>query len=276
MVNKAKSQELKKQILRKEVNDLKAYAATIYVEEQERLLAPGEKKKSTHQICQDALDAHFAATGRCIPLHHNTLACHGKGGVTLTQSNQKKSWLTAGEDENIVKFTIEMVQCSFPLSPKRLKEHAKAVLQHRIGQDFPEKGLGRDWGNCFITKHNSRLGMYWSTPLNGSCGCAVNPVTKEEYFRMLKEVRQMYNIPDELVYGADETGIQLGIGVKEQVIRPAGAKIQHQQQSGNQENITVLPTICVDGMTLAPTIIYKGESFQIKWLQDNSLDTRYD
>jgi len=117
MVNKAKSQELKKQILRKEVDDLKSYAAKIYVEEQERSLAAGERKKSTRQICQDASDTHFAATGRRIPLHHTTLARHGKGGVTLTQSNQKKSWLTVGEDETIVKFVIEMAQRGFPLSP---------------------------------------------------------------------------------------------------------------------------------------------------------------
>ncbi|KAF8230867.1 hypothetical protein L208DRAFT_1279827, partial [Tricholoma matsutake] len=36
-------------------------------------------------------------------------------------------------------------------------------------------GLGRDWGNCFITKHHNRLGMYWSSALDGSCGRAVNP-----------------------------------------------------------------------------------------------------
>jgi hypothetical protein len=157
------------------------------------------------------------------------LAHYGKGGVTLTQSNGKKSWLTAGEDETIVKFTIKMAQCGFLLSPKKLKEHAEAILRHRMGQDFPEKGLGRDWGNHFIMKHNSRLGMYWSTPLDGSRGHAVNPVTKEEYFRVLKEVRETYDISDELVYGADETGIQSGIGVTERVIGPAGAKIQHRQ-----------------------------------------------
>jgi hypothetical protein len=276
MVNKAKSQELKKQIFRKEVDDLKTYAAKIYVKEQERSLAAGERKKSTCQICQDASDTHFAATGRCIPLHHTTLARHGKGGVTLTQSNQKKSWLTVGEDETIVKFAIEMAQHGFPLSPRRLKEHAEAILRHRMGQDFPETGLGRDWANHFITKHNARLGMFWSTPLDGSCGHAANPITKEEYFRVLKEVRETNNIPDELVYGADETGIQSGIGITERVIGPAGGNIQHQQQSGNQENITVLPTICADGTTLAPIVIYKGEAFQTKWLQENPLDARYD
>ena len=82
----------------------------------------------------------------------------------------------------------------------------------------------------------------------------MNPVTKEEYFRILKEVREKYNIPDDLVYGADETGIQAGIGVTERVIGPATAKIQHQQRSGTRENITVLPSICADGTSLAPTV----------------------
>lgn len=92
---------------------------------------------------------------------------------------------------------------------------------------------------------------------------------------MLKEVREKYNIPDELVYGADETGIQSGIGMTEQVIGPAGAEIQHQQRSGTRENIMVLPTICADGTSLAPTVIYKGEAFQMKWIQENPLDARY-
>ena len=276
MVGLAKSQALKRQILRKEVDDLKAYAAKLYNTEQERLLMPGEKKKSLSQICKDVSDAHFAETGQRIPLAHNTLARHGKGGVTLTQSNRQKSWLTAEEEENIINFAIEVAQRGFPLSPRRLKDHCEAVLQHRLGKNFPEGGLGRDWGNCFITKHHNRIGMYWSSALDGSHGRAVNLVTKEEYFRILKEVREKYNIPDELVYGADETGIQLGIGVTEWVIGPAEAKIQHQQQSGTRENITVLPTICADGTSLAPTVIYKGEAFQTKWLQDNPLDARYD
>ena len=150
----------------------------------------------------------------------------------MTQSNQQKSWLTAKEEENIINFAIEVAQWGFPLSPQRLKDHCEAVLQHRLGKNFLEGGLGRDWGNRFITKHNDRLGMYWSSALECSCGHAMNPVTKEEYFRILKVVQEEHNIPDELVYGADKMGIQSGIGVTEWVIGPKGAKIQHQQRSG--------------------------------------------
>jgi hypothetical protein len=38
----------------------------------------------------------------------------------------------------------------------------------------------------------------------------------------------------------------------------------------------VLSTICANGTSIAPTVIYKSEAFQTKWLQDNPLDARYD
>jgi hypothetical protein len=65
MVNKAKSQELKSQIHRKEVDDLKAYAMKIYLEEQQQSLATGEKKLLC-QICKAASDAHFTTIGQHI------------------------------------------------------------------------------------------------------------------------------------------------------------------------------------------------------------------
>jgi hypothetical protein len=276
MVGKSKSQALRNQLHREEIDNLKARAASLYIAEQHRSLAPREKKKSSRQICKDTSNAYFAETGVRIPLDHNSLIRHAKGGLTLTQSNRKKGWLVAEEEDRVVQFAVEIAQRGFPLSPQRLKDHAEAVIRHRLGEAFPKCGLGKDWGSRFITKHHNRLGMYWSSALDGSRGRAVNPVTKKEYFRILWEVREKYNIPNELVYGADETGIQSGIGVTERVIGAAGTKIQHQQRSGTRENITVLPTICADGTSITPTVIFKGEAFQIKWLQENPLDARYD
>lgn len=79
-------------------------------------------------------------------------------------------------------------------------------------------------------------------------------------------------IAAECIYGADETGIQNGIGTVEQVVGPAGESIQHQQRSGDRENITVLVTICADGTSIAPAVIFKGETFQSSWKQDNPLN----
>ncbi|KAK0245361.1 hypothetical protein EDD85DRAFT_757333, partial [Armillaria nabsnona] len=90
-----------------------------------------------------------------------------------------------------------------------------------------------NWAKCFVEKHSDEIKAFWSHPLDHSCACTVNPYTKEEFFKLLEAVieRDGENniIPPELIYGTDETGIQQGIGVKERVYSPQGAKIQHQQ-----------------------------------------------
>ncbi|KAH7867949.1 hypothetical protein F5879DRAFT_780210, partial [Lentinula edodes] len=70
----------------------------------------------------------------------------------------------------------------------------------------------------------------------------------------------------------DESGLQKGVGQKTRGLGGAKKKIQHQQRSGDYENITVLVTICGDGMSIAPAVIYKGEGFHTKWKQDNPLN----
>ncbi|EIW54948.1 DDE-domain-containing protein, partial [Trametes versicolor FP-101664 SS1] len=67
-------------------------------------------------------------------------------------------------------------------------------------------------------------------------------------------------IVPECIYGMDETGLQQGVGGTERVIGPAGRKFQYQQESGDRENITVLVTICADGSSIPPAVIYKGEA----------------
>ena len=47
----------------------------------------------------------------------------------------------------------------------------------------------------------------------------------------MEELGDDYDIPDYLVHGADEMGMQTEIGVTECVIGPAGAKMQHQQRA---------------------------------------------
>jgi len=72
------------------------------------------------------------------------------------------------------------------------------------------------------------------------------------------------------VYGSDESGFQSGTGSSnEKVIGAAGKRIQHQQKTGNRENITVMVTICADGTSIPPAVIFKGSKYLIKWKQDN-------
>jgi hypothetical protein len=48
---------------------------------------------------------------------------------------------------------------------------------------------------------------------------------------------------------------------------------QYQQGYGNQENITVIVTVCADGTSTPPSMISKGKGYQTKWKQDNPANT---
>lgn len=272
MVGKPHSVALKKQLTRQEHDGIMADAVQLYKQELQKPLI--DRRKGLRVICQEVSDAHFERKKRRIHLSHHTLNRLANGGVSISEHNAKKHWLTGEEENVIVLFAVEMAERGFPLSPRRLREHAEQILHKRMGSLFPENGLGKDWTTHFITRHYNRLRRYWSSPLDKSRARAVNPHTVEEYFNILEEIRIKHKIPDELCYGVDETGIQMGVGTTEYVLGPKGQSVQHQQRSGNCENITIIPTICGDGSSTAPAVIYKGEGFQTKWFQENPLDAR--
>ncbi|KIO00325.1 hypothetical protein M404DRAFT_16389 [Pisolithus tinctorius Marx 270] len=112
-------------------------------------------------------------------------------------------------------------------------------------------GVGMNWTGHFLDRHSERLGTYWSSPLDSACGQAVNEHTHKAWCDLLESTIKDNNI---------------------HVIGPAQRKMQHQQQGGNCENITVMVTICADGGSIVPTIIYEGKSFSTNWHQDNTLN----
>jgi hypothetical protein len=122
-----------------------------------------------------------------------------------------------------------------------------------------------------MLKHSDSLNTYWSRPLDSARGRAVNENTNDAWYNIYNHTKTEHNVPDELVYGADESGFLPGGGNTQRVIGGKGKKVQHQQRSGDRENITVILTICADGTYLSPVVIYKGSAFQTKWTQENPL-----
>jgi hypothetical protein len=59
------------------------------------------------------------------------------------------------------------------------------------------------------------------------------------------------------------------LGKKKQVFGAKGKNVQHQQWSGDRENITVIIAIYRNGTSTAPAVIFKGKGFQSSWKQNN-------
>ena len=111
--------------------------------------------------------------------------------------------------------------------------------------------------------------MSWSTPLESKRGRAVNPHTKDAWFSLLQQTITDYGVEAECTYGTDEIGCNPAEGQKERVMGSLKPGPQYQQHDGNQKNITIIVTVCADGTSSPPAVIFKGQGQQVKWKQDN-------
>jgi len=108
-----------------------------------------------------------------------------------------------------------MADRGFPLSHRWLKEHVDILCHSRLGDAFPEKGVGINWTYRFAMKHCDHLKLSDSCPLEDKCGCTVNPHTNKAWFDLLEETIRKYDIQPEDTYGTDEVGISDCRGFKD-------------------------------------------------------------
>ena len=165
-----------------------------------------------------------------------------------------------------------MADHRFPLSHHQLKEHVDILCHSHLGDAFLEKGVGINWTFRSAMKHHDRLKLSDSCPLEDKCGHTVNPHTNKAWFDLLEETICKYDIQPEDTYGTDEVGIQSRGTEHECVFGTRCQGAQYQQCGETHENTTVLVTICADGTSLPPLVIYKGSAFQVKWAQNNPLN----
>ena len=177
------------------------------------------------------------------------------GARPITESNRAKCWPLPEEEEVVLEFALEVASQGWPLNKERIRADVNTICQAKLGGVFPEMGVGLNWVDWFLEHHADHIRTYRAHPLEALRGRAVNEFTHQRYFDILKHILDTGDDGEPLVpeniYGSDETGFRTGEGSSNQkVVGPAGQQIQHQQKTGNWENITVMVTICADGSTV--------------------------
>jgi len=183
-------------------------------------------------------------------LSHQPALRSSTGVQSLTEFNHAKRWLLPEEEEVVLGFALEIASRGWPLEKERIKAHVDKICGARLGGTFPEKGVGLNWVDRFLKHHANHLQTYRAHPLEALRGKAVNEYTHRNYFNILKHVLDTGDDGEPLlpenIYGSDETAFQTGMGLlNRKVVGPTGKRIQHQQKTGNRENITVMVTICI-------------------------------
>jgi len=244
-----------------------AHAVLAYLAELEK---PCCSRRGLRTICRDFEQLHFDEKGVRIPLSFSTLGRLADGGHNREEANEHRRWLTPIEEDIVVTFAIEMGTRGFPLSHRRLKEHVDRIARARLGRKFPTQGVGKNWTARFMLRASDRIKMADSRPLEDKRGRAVNPHANAHYWGELGGSFEKYKFKREATFGADEIGVLARGSERERVITSRKKKgPQYQQRAGTRENTTVIVTICVDGTSIPPTVIFKGAAYQVSWGDNN-------
>jgi hypothetical protein len=263
MPGRAKS-DVEKHLATKHLHDAwMVRAVTTYREEQKK--KPVKSRRGLRTICAEFETLCFSETGKSIKLCHMTLKRLAAGGMTREKANSNWRWLsrlTDSEEDIVIDFISEMADRGFPLSHRRLKEHVDTICKARLGNDFPAKGVGENWTYRFAQRNTERIKISRSRPLEDKRGRGANPHTNEAWWKLLGETIEKYNIKPHNIYGTDEVGIQAqGGGEREHVFGARKKAAPYQQRGGTRENITVIVTICADGTSTPPAVIFKGSAY---------------
>ena len=98
---------------------------------------------------------------------------------------------------------------------------------------------------------------------------SLNPAAVNHWFDLVEEVVVKTGISKENIYGMDESGFPPSDQGKQRVVGARGTRTQHKVGGADRENVTALVTICADGTSLRPTIIFKGKNIMSKWTENN-------
>ena len=200
-------------------------------------------------------------------VNHNTLNNHYKGRPTKSAFVAMRQKLTPAEENTLVEYALACSDRGFPITHSQLVTFANEILEARIGSDY--EPVGKNWTDRFIERHHQSLQMHWSKPLDSKRARALNPNIIKHWFELVKEFIPDLNVKPENIYGMDESGFPPSDQGRQRVIGRRGKHVQHKQGGADRENVTAIVTICADGTTLKPTIIFKGTNFMTKWGNNN-------
>jgi hypothetical protein len=189
------------------------------------------------------------------------------GGRSLREAHEDLQKLTPSEEAVVVAFVSESADRGFPASLRNLEQYANLVRQSRLGPAC--EPVGESWVARFLDRHRDVLQTHWSRPLDTQRARALNPDTKGRWFELVEEFVVKAGIRPEDIYGMDESGFPPSDQGVRRVVGRRGTKTQHAQGGANRENVTALVTICADGTTTRPMIIFKAQNFQARWRNNN-------
>src|SRR5258708_22289494 len=137
-----------------------------------------------------------------------TFRCHLCGGRSRNAYAATCQLLTVPQANILIKFIIEMGEKGFPLTYKKISEHALAIIRANGRKD---KSIGIHWAQWFVQRYATQLGAKTCTLLDKTCAKALNSTNVSAHFTLLSKTMQKYQIVAHNLYNSAKTAFPLTV-----------------------------------------------------------------
>ena len=213
---------------------------------------------------------NYSAVAKAHGVDRSTLSRRHRG---VTQSakvkHQKQQLLSPEQERTLVDYINKLTENGLCPTPSMLRQFA-----FDIAKKLPKK----DWSHEFCKRWSSRLSSRYMTAIDAARSKADSEQSYRLYFDLIKEKMEQYEVQGHNIYNMDEKGFLIGYLTKARRIFSKEAfqkgRVLGNNQDGNREWITVIASVCADGSSLPPALIYQASSgnLQDSWLQDFDSD----
>ncbi|CAK5273436.1 unnamed protein product [Mycena citricolor] len=172
--------------------------------------------------------------------------------------NGARSRQDGHEDQQLLTKPTEAGVCGqrgMPMSLKTVED---------LGTQLAGRPVGRSWAQRFKSRHANELTVRWTQQLEKCRANNLNTTTVNQYFDLLGNTIEKYDIKPSNIYNMDEKGIQLGLSGRAQVLVDRDQKVVRRVTDGDRELVTVIETVCADGSSLAPTVIFRVPKYEFE------------
>jgi hypothetical protein len=209
---------------------------------------------------------NISEVARRYNVDRSTLSKRFRGKTRSTAKGyQTQQLLTHKQELMLVKQINKLSEWCLPPTPSMVRAWAAALCGTEPG---------KNWAAAFGDRHKDELDCKYLSTIDLERHKADSEHSYRQYFAVLKKKIIQYNIQPHNCYNMDEMGFLIGHLQKVKSIFPKALmktqKLLGTGQDGARHWITLMATICADGSSLPPALIYEAVSgnLQDTWLQD--------
>jgi hypothetical protein len=207
------------------------------------------------------------AAAKLYEIPRSTLQTRACGVVSIAERRNPNHKLTQLEEDSLVEWVISMDSRGAAPRPATVAEMANILLAAR--GSYPPPTVGKNWPSTFINRREE-IRTRFSRRYDYQRTLNEDPKVIKEWFLTVQRAIDKNGIQPEDIYNFDETGFSMGLISSQKVVTRAEYYGRRSiLQPGNREWVTAIETICADGYSLPPCIIFKGQVYIAGWFESN-------